>query len=664
MSLTTGFPVETSAVYEPAQGFAELLDLPIVMLDGHGRLHYLNNAAAALFDIERGLTGSHARALETLLAKAQGPFSLVLAAPDGERAYLARISEIDPAPDGPAGLLVSFHDQTEQTHLARRLFETEDQIQAIRQAARDAMIIVSGDGLIRFANAATEAILGWSPIDLIGRPVAHLLGGTTEDLLGTDGAPPHGEPQTAGTWCELKLERRDGSPVDIELSASRFKSGDTWATLLILRDVSIRKATERRLREAEARWQFALEGSGDAVWDWNIKTGAILFSPRFKHMLGYAESEFDDSYAAWESAIHPDDLQRVRAQLESYVGGAADTYLCEFRVRMASGEYLWVQDRGLIVERDRDGHSARMVGTQRDISAARQASESLQRQLIETLNLNSKLEETQLQLVQSEKLAAIGQIAAGVAHEMNTPLGFVNSNFTSLERYTRQLFELVQQFHAAAVSGDPSALATAESAYAKADVSFMLEDLPSLFAETHEGLTRVQGIVRDLRDFSRVGEQQWQLADLHQGLDSTLNILRNQLKHKAEIIREYGNLPALWCIPSQLNQVFLNLLANAAQAITAPGMIRIRTSVENDLIMIRISDTGCGIKTRDLTRIFDPFFTTKASGQGTGLGLSLSLDIVRKHHGNLYAESEPGVGSTFTIELPIASQPEFASDAA
>lgn len=661
MSHPTASPGKTGAVV--VNELAEVLDLPIVIGDAKRRLCYLNPGAANLFDTKRESSDQCTKGVETLLAQVAGPFSMVLAAPDGERTYLARVNEIAIAGDESAGILVSFHDQTEQTHLVRRLLETEDQIQAIRQAARDALIIIGADGLIRFANAATTTILGWSPSELIGTPAARLFGQSPCNLpfeLPAEDTTVGNDSPRADEHCELRLEQRTGKPVDIELSVTPFRSADAWAVLLILRDITTRKATETRLREAEARWQFALEGSGDAVWDWNINTGSILFSSRFKRMLGYTEAAFDDSYAAWERAIHPDDLPRVRAQLEAYVEGAANTYLCEFRMRMANGEYLWIQDRGLIVERDQAGRPARMVGTQRDISAARQASESMQRQLVDTLNLNRKLEETQLQLVQSEKLAAIGQIAAGVAHEMNTPLGFVGSNFGSLERYANTLLELVELFHAAAGAGDPSAVAAAESAYAGADIAFMREDLPTLFSETREGLNRVQGIVRDLRDFSRVGEQDWLFADLHQGLDSTLNILRNQLKHKAQVIRDYGELPALWCIPSQLNQVFLNLLANAVQAIADQGTIRIRTSVENGCIVIRISDSGCGIAPRDLARIFDPFFTTKASGQGTGLGLSLSLDIVRKHHGRLYAESEPGVGSTFTIELPIAGQPEFA----
>ncbi len=461
----------------------------------------------------------------------------------------------------------------------------------------------------------------------------------------------------------LLLAAPDGERLyHASVSSLQFEGDDDEDNILVcLTDQSERIAVERRLREAEARWQFALVGSGDAVWDWNIVSGDILFTPRFAAMLGYEEGEFDDGYAAWEAAIHPDDVHRVRAQLDDYITGRSERYLCEFRMRCANGDYLWIQDRGLIVARDAQGRPTRMVGTQRDISAVRSASETLQRQLIETLDLNARLEEAQLQLVQSEKLASIGQIAAGVAHEMNTPLGFVSSNFGSLQSYANELFSLVEALHQAL---QPDATQTqrdeAESRYRNSDIAYMREDLPALLAETREGLERVQGIVRDLRDFSRVGERQWQLADLRRGLDSTLNILRNQLKHKVEVVRDYGEIPLIWCIPSQLNQVFLNLLSNAAQAIPDHGRITISTAVEGEQIVIRITDTGCGIPPEHLRRIFDPFFTTKPTGKGTGLGLSLSLDIVRKHHGDITATSEPGEGSVFTVTLPAQGEPEFA----
>lgn len=407
-------------------------------------------------------------------------------------------------------------------------------------------------------------------------------------------------------------------------------------------------------------WQLALECAGDGAWDWNIIAGTFFSGPHFKAMLGYAEDEFSSSYDEVLAEVHPDDLPRLRSALTAHFERAERPFGCDLRVRNRDGEYMWMQVRGRLVERDAAGRPLRMVGTQRDISQARQAETALQEQLAETVRLNHQLEGAQVQLVQSEKLAAIGQLAAGVAHEMNTPIGFVSSNFTSLERYVGQLFAVLEAYRSAA--GDTAGCAQAEADYQAADIDFLRDDLPALLAETRDGLERVQRIVRDLKDFSRVGEQEWQFTDLHRGLDSTLNILRYELKHKAEVIREYGSLPEVWCVPSMLNQVFLNLLANAAQAIETQGSITVRTGVEAGNILIRVIDTGSGIAPEHIARIFDPFFTTKPAGKGTGLGLSLAQDIVRQHRGRLFATTAYGQGSTFTLELPLSSLSPSATD--
>lgn len=407
-------------------------------------------------------------------------------------------------------------------------------------------------------------------------------------------------------------------------------------------------------------WQLALESAGDGAWNWNIVADTFSSGPHFKAMLGYADDEFGSSYNDLLDKIHPDDLPRLRGAIAAHFEREDRPFGCDLRVRNRDGEYMWMQMRGRLVARDAEGRPLRMVGTQRDISQARQAETVLQQQLAETVRLNHQLEGAQVQLVQSEKLAAIGQLAAGVAHEMNTPIGFVSSNFTSLERYVGQIFAVLEAYRRAA--GDPEECAQAEADYQAADISFLRDDLPALLAETRDGLERVQRIVRDLKDFSRVGEQEWQFTDLHRGLDSTLNILRYEIKHKADVIREYGDLPEVWCVPSMLNQVFLNLLANAIQAIETRGSITVRTGVETGNIVIRVIDTGSGIAPEHIARIFDPFFTTKPAGKGTGLGLSLAQDIVRQHRGRLFASTVHGQGSTFTIELPLSSLSPSATD--
>jgi len=266
---------------------------------------------------------------------------------------------------------------------------------------------------------------------------------------------------------------------------------------------------------------------------------------------------------------------------------------------------------------------------------------------------NQALQEAHQQLVQSEKMASIGQLAAGVAHEINNPVGFVHSNLGTLKGYLDGLLLVIAAYDGQSDQLPDAAQAALARVKAEADLDFLRNDLPHLLEESQEGLTRVRQIVHDLKTFSHVdGGQQWQLADLHRGLDSTLNIVRNEIKYKAEVVREYGELPPIECLPSQLNQVFMNLLVNAGHAIEGQGTITIRTGTAGEEVWVDIADTGCGIAEEHRARIFDPFFTTKPVGQGTGLGLSLSYGIVRKHHGRIEVDSAPGRGSRFRVCLP------------
>ena len=278
--------------------------------------------------------------------------------------------------------------------------------------------------------------------------------------------------------------------------------------------------------------------------------------------------------------------------------------------------------------------------------------------------VNAMLEEAQDQLIQSEKLASIGQIAAGVAHEINNPVGFVSSNLGTLESYLQRVFGLLDAYIAAddAAPGPPTeALARARRLRDSHDFAFLRGDIVALLGESRDGLARVKGIVQDLKDFSRTGgEEAWEMADLHAVLESTLNIVRSELKRKARIEIHFGELPKVECVPSRLGQVFINLLVNAGQALGAEGKVTLSTGVEGSQVWIRVEDTGCGISEENLSRIFDPFFTTKPVGEGTGLGLSVSYAIVMKHGGLIDVESEIGRGTRFTVHLPIRHTPATA----
>lgn len=260
------------------------------------------------------------------------------------------------------------------------------------------------------------------------------------------------------------------------------------------------------------------------------------------------------------------------------------------------------------------------------------------------------------QLVQSEKLASLGQLAAGVAHEINNPVGFISSNLSTLDGYFSQLQQMLDAYRQAEESLAPGEqrdqLKTLRN---DLELDFLKEDIPILIRESKEGIGRVVQIVKDLKNFSRVdSDQSWQFANLLQGIDSTLNIVASELKYKADVIKQYAPLPEIECLASQINQVVMNLVVNAAQAMGPErGTITISNGVEGENIWLEVADNGCGIAPETVQKIFDPFFTTKPVGEGTGLGLSLSYGIVKKHRGDISVSSELGKGTTFRVVLPI-----------
>jgi signal transduction histidine kinase len=275
------------------------------------------------------------------------------------------------------------------------------------------------------------------------------------------------------------------------------------------------------------------------------------------------------------------------------------------------------------------------------------------------LETNHQLANAHSQLLESERMSAIGQLAAGVAHEINNPVAFVTSNMGSLEGYLRQMLELIEASTHLDAELPEHAREKITSMRRGMDLEFLETDALTLIAESKNGLARVKKIVNDLRDFACVGETEWQFYDLHRGLESTLNLIQGRIAN-AQLIKEYGALPEVECLPSEINRVFMNLLLNAAQAILGQGQIVVKTSVHDADVCVSISDSGCGIPPENLSRVFDPFFTAKPIGQGTGLGLSLSYGIVLRHHGRIKVESELGHGSTFRVWLPVRQPQKHA----
>lgn len=273
--------------------------------------------------------------------------------------------------------------------------------------------------------------------------------------------------------------------------------------------------------------------------------------------------------------------------------------------------------------------------------------------------LNS-LTAMQSQIFQSEKLASIGQLAAGVAHEINNPMGFINSNLATLKKYTGRMAEFIELLSENILSnGNDETTKYVADKRRLMKIDRILTDSLTLIEESIEGAERVKRIVQDLKSFSRIDQTDCVLINLNEALDTTINIAWNEIKYVATLNREYGDIPLVKCFPQQLNQVFLNLLVNAAHAIGEnQGTITVRTWSESEYVFVSVADNGSGIPEEIRQRIFEPFFTTKEVGKGTGLGLSISYDIIRKHGGEITIESEVGSGTSFIVKLLVEGPPQ------
>ncbi|MFH1728327.1 MAG: ATP-binding protein [Pseudomonadota bacterium] len=273
---------------------------------------------------------------------------------------------------------------------------------------------------------------------------------------------------------------------------------------------------------------------------------------------------------------------------------------------------------------------------------------------------DDKIKETQSKLLQSEKLAAIGQLASGVAHEINNPLAFVKNNISILKEHTQSIFKIMLKYNELKDSFENKHKIEIDKIqeeiikhYHKIDFKDILVDLDDMINESMEGVERISKIIKELNTFSRKDENIMSEANINDILESVLKICWNEIKYKAELKKDYGNFPNINCNPQQLGQVFLNLLVNASQSITDKGTINIKTWANNKNVMILIKDTGSGIKKENIDKIFEPFFTTKETGKGTGLGMSISFEIIKKHGGEIIVESQEGQGTSFTITLPL-----------
>lgn len=287
------------------------------------------------------------------------------------------------------------------------------------------------------------------------------------------------------------------------------------------------------------------------------------------------------------------------------------------------------------------------------LSNARQYKLDLEARNNELVRSKVQLERLQTQIVQNEKMASLGQLAAGIAHELNNPVGFVYGNLDFLNQCIGGLIKLLDYYDEAEL--DESVASGAALIKEQIDYQASIDDLNSIICDCREGAERIRDIVQNLRTFSRLDEAEFKKTDIHEGIDSTIRLLSRYFSTgNITLVRNYGELPPIDAFSGQLNQVWMNLLVNAAQAVSVTGgEVRITTSADEEFVSVAISDTGGGIAQEHLNRIFDPFYTTKPVGEGTGLGLSISFGIVDRHGGTIKVDTKIDKGSTFTVALPI-----------
>ncbi len=384
--------------------------------------------------------------------------------------------------------------------------------------------------------------------------------------------------------------------------------------------------------------------------------GTIIYVNRkFTEMTGYSKNEaLGQNPRILKGEDGLTDYKELCQMLSS-----GQQWRGDFHNKRKNGEFFW--ERAAISPiLDLDGNITHFLAIKEDITERKIIEDELERSVAESVQMattlefvNAELKATQSQMLQREKMASIGQLAAGVAHEINNPIGFVSSNLRSLDKYIKKLTGYLELLEKGLKEQAPESWEEIKPQRKKLKIDFLLEDCDDLIIESLDGSERVRKIVQNLKTFSRVDQAVEQLADLNECLESTIAIVWNELKYKAQLEKDFAELPDIYCSPQELSQVFTNILVNAAQAIEKEGLVKIRSWLEDETIFISIQDNGSGIDKANLEKIFEPFFTTKSVGEGTGLGMSISYEIVKKHGGDILIDSELGNGTTFTVSLPL-----------
>ncbi|WP_086687365.1 PAS domain S-box protein [Nostoc sp. T09] len=592
---------------------------------------------------------------------------------DGEYRYMIVKSMPILNADGSIREWIGVHrDITEHKQAQEAMFR----LAAIVESSEDAIMSKTLDSVIASWNFGAERLFGYTAQEAIGQPVTILIPG---DRINEEAQIieklKRGE---RVDHFETLRQHKDGKLIEISLTISPVKdaSGKIIGASTIAREIGARKQAE----EAFFRLAAIVESSEDAIISKTLNGVIVSWNFGAERLFGYtAQEAIGQPMTMLVPADHINEEPQILEKLRR--GERVDHF--ETVRQRKDGTLI---DISLTISPVKDS-TGKIIGASkiaRDISARKQAEAALQEseaQLrqkatdLETTLL--ELKRTQTQLVQNEKMSSLGQLVAGVAHEINNPVNFIYANLNPANQYIHDLLELLQLYQ----QHYPSPASEIQVKSEEIDLEFLVEDLPKLLCSMEVGADRIKKIVLSLRNFSRMDEAEMKSVNIHEGIDSTLMILQNRLKAKQdhpaiEVVKNYGNLPLVECYAGQLNQVFMNIISNAIDALEEPHQlcrfqeigqktseIQIYTQmVGSDHVQIRFVDNGPGIPEAVQKRLCDPFFTTKPVGKGTGLGMSISYQIVtEKHGGSLQCHSIPGQGAEFVIQIPIRQSQQTAS---
>lgn len=582
-----------------------------------------------------------------------------------------RYSIIRDEQDESAGVTGIALDITERYKVKEALQQSEQKFRSIVENANDIIYQLTPDGIFSYVSPNWVDILGHEVQEVEGKVFTLFV--HPDDLpicLGTlRRALEHGEKQSG---IEYRVKHKNGTWRwhTSNLSVLRDANGSILSVVGIGRDISDRKQAEEALRESEERFRNLVESTHDLIWEIDENAVYTYVSPQIKDILGYETEEvlgktpFD--FMPPEEACCIIEIMSNRVAFRLPITNLESTNLHKH------GHIVILETSGVPFF-DKAGNFKGYRGIDRDITKRKQTEEAIRQSKTQLEQALRQLQNTQAQLIQTEKMSSLGQLVAGVAHEINNPINFIYGNIKHARNYITDLFRLIALYQDVYPQTDLEIEAEIETI----DLNFLIEDFPKLLDSMEVGAERIRGIVRSLRTFSRLDESAAKDADLCQGIDSTLILLQSRLQpplssQTIQVVKEYSNLPLVKCYPGELNQVFMNLLNNAIDALEKrnlsknfdtikanPSIIRIRTEMNSHpnsmpWVVIRIADNGLGMSEEVRSRAFDPFFTTKSVGEGTGLGLAISYQIVVElHKGRLYCISSPGEGAEFVIEIPI-----------